>query len=177
MLVYLSFAMLFLALIYQIYLVVMIVRRDARINLFSWTFLSIYILIIALYCEVSINRYGLVKEYESNRVNTSKLNIERDLSLEMFLREVEPQIQNDPFLSVLTSVNASDLIRNRLMERYLYSDVVHNYNITLTICTPNNLITLGQGTDPMGCFPFYENMIKEYGVALANGSNIYYLHN
>ena len=176
-LVYLSFAMLFLALIYQVYLVVMIARRDTRINLFSWTFLSIYILIIALYCEVSINRYGLVKEYESNRVNTSKLNIERDLSLEMFLREVEPQIQNDPFLSVLTSVNASDLIRNRLMERYLYSDVVHNYTITLTICTPNNLITLGQGTDPMGCFPFYENMIKEYGVALANGSNIYYLHN
>ena len=177
MLVYASFAMLFLALLYQIYLVVMIIRRDARINFFSWSFLSLYVLIIALYCSASISRYGLVKEYESNRVNTSKLNIERDLSLEMFLREVEPSIQNDPFLSVLTSVNASDLIRNRLMERYLYSDVVHNYDITLTICTPNNLLTLGQGADPMGCFPFYENMIKEYGVALAEGSSIYYLHN
>ncbi|MBO4536706.1 MAG: HAMP domain-containing histidine kinase [Bacteroidales bacterium] len=176
-LVYASFAMLFLALLYQIYLVVMIVRRDARINLFSWSFLALYVLIIATYCEASISRYGLVKEYESNRVNTSKLNIERDLSLEMFLREVEPSIQNDPFLSVLTSVNASDLIRNRLMERYLYSDVVHNYDITLTICTPNNLISLGQATEPVGCFPFYENMIKDYGVALASGSNIYYLHN
>ena len=76
-------------------------------------------------------------------MNTSKLAIERDLSLEMFLRDVEPSIQNDPFLSVLTNLGGVDMIKNRLMERYLYSDIVNKYNITLTICSPNNLITLG----------------------------------
>ena len=173
---YATFAMLFLALLYQIYVVVMLIRRDARVNLFSWTNIVLYVLVISLYSVVAMNRYGLIKEYESNRVNTSKLASERDLSLEMFLRDVEPSIQNDPFFSVLTSVGGAELIKNRLMERYLYSDVVRKYNITLSTCTPNNLITLGQGTEPMGCFSFYENMIKEYGVALAPGSNIYYLH-
>ena len=173
---YLTFAMLFLALLYQIYMVVMLIRRDARVNLFSWTNLVAYTLAISLYSVLAINVYSLNKEYESNRVNTSKLAIERDLSLEMFLREVEPAIQSDPFLSVLTSVGGAELIKNRLMERYFYSDVVRKYNITLSTCSPSNLITLGQGTEPVGCFAFYENMIKDYGVALAPGSNIYYLH-
>ena len=173
---YLTFAMLFLALLYQISMVVMLIRRDARVNLFSWSNIVLYVLAISLYSVVAMSIYGLNKEYESNRVNTGKLAIERDLSLEMFLREVEPAIQSDPFLSVLTSVGGAELIKNRLMERYLYSDVVRNYNITLSTCSPNNLITLGQGTEPVGCFSFYENMIKEYGVSLESGSNIYYLH-
>lgn len=176
LLCYLTFAMLFLALLYQIYLLVMLIRRDARVNLFSWTNIVIFVLAISLYSVVAMNSYALNREYESNRVNTSKLAIERDLSLEMFLREVEHSIQADPFISVLTSVGGAELIKNRLMERYLYSDVVRKYNITLSTCSPNNLITLGQGTEPVGCFSFYENMIKEYGVALAPGSNIYYLH-
>ena len=176
-LTYLTFAMLFLALLYQISMVVMLIRRDARINFFSWSNIVVYTLAIALYSVLAINMYSLNKEYESNRVNTSKLAIERDLSLEMFLRDVEPSIQSDPFLSVLASVGGAELIKNRLMERYLYSDVVRKYNITLSICSPSNQIMLGQGTDPVGCFAFYENMIKDYGVALAPGSNIYYLHN
>ena len=174
---YVSFALLFVALLFQLYTVVMLIRRDARINLFSWSHIVIYVLIIALYSVVAMNTYGLKKEYESNRVNTGKLAIERDLSLEMFLRDVEPSIQSDPFISVLTPMGAGELIKNRLMERYLNSDVIRKYDITLSTCSPNNLITLGQGTDPVGCFSFYENMVKEYGVALAPGSNIYYLHN
>ena len=174
---YVSFALLFVALLFQLYTVVMLIRRDARINLFSWRNIAIYVLVIALYSVVAMNTYGLKKEYESNRVNTVKLTIERDLSLEMFLREVEPSIQSDPFLSILTPVGASELIKNRLMERYLNNDVIRKYDITLSTCSPNNLITLGQGTEPVGCFAFYENMIKEYGVSLAPGSNIYYLHN
>ena len=174
---YLTFAILFLALLYQIYMVVMLIRRDARVNLFSWSHIVVYVLAVSLYSVIAMNIYGLNKEFESNRVNTGKLAIERDLSLEMFLREVEPAIQSDPFISVLSSVSGAELIKNRLLERYLYSDVVRNYNITLSTCSPNNLITLGQGTEPVGCFSFYENMIKEYGVSLAPGSNIYYLHN
>lgn len=174
---YLSFAMLFLALLYQFHMVVMVVRRDARLSLFSWRPLLIYIFIVSLYSVMAMSHFGLDKEYESNRVNTSKLAIERDLALEMFLREVEPAIQSDPFLAVLSSVGGGELIRNRLLERYLYSDVVRKYNIILSTCTPNNLIELGQGNEPVRCFSFYENMIKEYGVALASGSNFYYLHN
>jgi len=173
---YLTFAMLFLALLFQISMVVMLVRRDARVNLFSWRNLVLYILAISLYSVVAINIFGLDKEYESNRVNTSKLAVERDLSLEMFLRDVEPSIQSDPFFSVLTSVGGTDMIKNRMEERYLYSDIVRKYNITLTTCAPNDLIALGQGTEPVGCYAFYRNMVDEYGVQLAPGSNFYYLH-
>ena len=173
---YLTFAMLFLALLFQIQLVVMLIRRDARVNLFTWSHIAIYVLAVSLYSVAVMGFYGLKKEYESNRVNTGKLAIERDLSLELYLREMEPAIQTDPFFSVLTSVGGAELIKNRLMERYLYSDIVSKYNITLTTCSPNNLIALGQGTEPVGCFSFYENILKEYGVPLSSGSSFYYLH-
>ena len=173
---YLSFALLFLALLDLVYIVVMLIRRDARVNLFSWGHLGLYILVISLYSVIAISAYGLSKEYESNRVNTTKLAIERDLSLEMYLRDVEPYIQSDPFFSVLTSVGGAELIKNRLQERYLYSDIIRKYTITLSTCSPNSLLTLESGAGPVGCFSFYENMIKKYGVALAPGSNVYYLH-
>ena len=149
---YITFAMLFLALLFQIYMVVMLIRRDARINLFSWPNIVLYVVVVSFYSVVAMLAYGLTKEYESNRVNTSKLAIERDLSLEMFLRDVEPAIQSDPFLSVLTTLGGTEMIKNRLLERYLYSDIVSKYNITLTTCSPANLITLGQGTEPVGLF-------------------------
>ena len=173
---YLTFAMLFLALLYHIYMVVLLIRGDAHVNLFSWRNLMTYTAIIALYSVVAINNYGLVKEYESNRVNTSKLAVERDLSLEMFLRDVEPAIQSDPFFAVLTTVGGTEMIKNRMLERYLYNDVVRKYDITLTTCSANDLITLGEGQEPRNCFSFYKGMIDEYGVQLAAGSNIYYLH-
>ena len=176
LLCYLTFAMLFLALLFQIYLVVMIIRRDARVNLFSWRNLVLYTSLVSLYSVIAIYAYGLDKEYESNRVKTSKLAVERDLSLEMFLREVEPSIQSDPFFSVLTAVGGTEMIKNRMMERYLYNDVVRKYNITLSTCSPSDFISLGQGVEPMNCFSFYKNMIDQYGVQLAPGSNIYYLH-
>ncbi len=173
---YLTFAMLFLALLFQLYLIVMLIRKDARVNLFSWRNLLVYTMLISLFSVVSINSYGLEKEYESNRVNTGKLAVERDLSLEMFLRSVEPAIQSDPFFSVLASVRGTDMIKNRMLERYLYNDVVRKYNITLTTCSNNDLIALGQGMEPVNCFSFYKNMIDEYGVQLAPGSKFYYLH-
>jgi signal transduction histidine kinase len=173
---YLTFAMLFLALLYQLYLIVMLIRRDARVNLFSWRNLLIYTMVISLYSVLAINSYSLNKEYESNRVNTGKLAVERDLSLELFLRDVEPSIQTDPFFSVLTSVHGTEMIKNRMLERYLYADAVQKYSITLTTCSSNDLITLGQGMEPVNCLAFYKNMIDEYGVPLAPGSNFYYLH-
>ena len=175
LLCYLSFASLFLALLFQIYMVVMFIRRDTRINLFSWSNILVFIPVFALYSVIAISVYGLQKEFESNRVNTGKLAIERDLALEMFLCEVEPSIQSDPFISVLSSVNGAELIKNRLTERYLYSDIVQRYNITISTCASNDMIKLGQGTDPVDCFSFYDNMLKDYGVQVASGSNIYYL--
>ena len=175
LLCFFSFAMLFLALLFQLYLTVMLIRRDTRVNLFSWRNIVPFIIAVALYSVVATIVYGLDKEFESNRVNTGKLAVERDLSLEMFLREVEPSIQSDPFISVLAAVNGAELIKNRLTERYLYGDIAQKYNITISTCSSRDLIKLGQGTDAVDCFSFYDEMLKDYGVALAPGSNIYYL--
>ena len=177
LLCFLALALLFLALLEMMQLTIRLITGVKRINLFSWRCIIAYTVIISLYTVFTIGEYGLQREYESNRVNTGKLAIERDLPLELFLREVEPAIANDPFIAVLSSVNGADLIRNRLLERYLYSDIIKKYNIRLTICAPNSLLSLGRNVQPVGCFPFYDDMIKEYGVPLADKSGFFYLNN
>lgn len=173
---YLTFAMLFLAILYMAHMVIMLVRKDTKVNLFSWRNILIYTVAVSVYSVLAVSVYGVQKEFERNRVNTAKLAMERDLTLELFLRNVEPAIASDPFISVFASVNSVELIKNRLLERYLYNDIVQKYNTTLTVCAPANLISLGPSAEPMGCFNFYEEMVRDYGTPLAPESNIFYIN-
>lgn len=173
---YLTFAMLFLAILYVAHMVIMLIRKDTKVNLFGWRNILIYTFAVALYTVLAVSGFGTQKEFERNRVNTAKLAMERDLTLELFLRSVEPAIASDPFISVFASVNSVELIKNRLLERYLYKDIVQKYNTTLTVCSPANLISIGPAAEPMGCFNFYDEMVREYGTPLSPESNIFYIN-
>ena len=175
---YLTFAMLFLSLLYLAQMAVIFIMRDSRINLFSWKFIIPYILLVSAYSVAVTGIYGLEREYEINRVRTSKLAIERDLPLELYLRSVEEEIAHDQFIAVLSSVNGVDLIRNRLLERYLNNDIISRYNVKISVCGSQDFLNVGSSSaDLVGCFQFYDDMVKDYGVLLAPSSNFLYLNN
>lgn len=177
LLCYLSFALLFLALLFMLQMVVMCIRNKKRISLLSWRNIVIYIAVISLYCVICEGSFSLKKEYESSRVWTNKLAVERDLALELQLRSVEGAIARDPFISLLTSVNARELIRNRLMERYLYRNIIQKYDVDITICGMNDFLSLGKGAEPVGCFAFYQEQFIRYGTPLSTDSHFCFLNN
>lgn len=174
---YLSIAMLFLALLLLVGMISDWIWHGEKFKVFTWKFVLLYTALVALYCTIALNTYSLKKEVEINHIRTGKLAVERDLSLEIYLRQVEYAIANDRFIAVLTGVNGGDLIKNRLIERYFYDDIIRNYNIKLTLCSPDNLINLGEGMEPVGCFNFYEDMVSSYGTPLDPTSNFFYLNN
>jgi signal transduction histidine kinase len=175
-LAYFSSAMIFLGLLLMLQLLVLIFRNRRTFSLLSWFNMTLYVLIISLYCVTMIVIYGFEKEYEINRVRTNKLAMERDLSLELQLRNVEENIAHDPIIALLTAVDRRDVIRSRLLERYLYRNIAHKYNIELTVCSPNDLLDLGQGNELVPCYPFYQDQITRFGTPLAPGSRFFYMN-
>lgn len=174
---YITLAMLLLALLYMLQMLLPHVWPKRSINLFSWRIVVVYAVIVAMYCTTAIGVYYMKKEADINRVRTNKLAIERDVPLELYLRQVESAIANDRFIAVLTSVNGADLIKSRLIERYLNNDIIQKYNVKLSVCNSQSLISLGENVEPVGCYAFYEDMVADYGVALDPTSNIFYLDN
>lgn len=174
---YLSFAMLFLALLFLLQMIVIFVRKKKRFSVLSWKNIIIYILLISLYSVIAEGIYGYHKEYESNRVWTNKLAVERDLTLELQLRRVEDGIAQDPFIGFLTSYDSREMIKNRLLERYLYRNITQKYNIEITVCGMNDYLSLGKGADPVGCFAFYQEQLVRYGNPLSPNSHFFYLNN
>lgn len=174
---YLTLAMLTLALLYLLQMLRPYVLPKREINLFSWRCVLVYAVIVALYCTTANGIYYMKKEADVNRVRTNKLAIDRDVPLELYLRQVEPLIANDRFIALLTSVNGADLVRNRLVEMYFNGDVIRDYNINLSVCNSQSLLPMGENVEPVGCYSFYEDMVADYGTALDPASNIFHLEN
>lgn len=177
LLCYFGYAMIVLALLLMIQLILFFSSRWRHSSMFSWKNMVGYIVFVALSCVVTVGLYGSEKAFESNRVRTTKLAVDRDLSMEVELIEIEQQINNDSFIGVLTSVKATDLIRNRLLDRYISADIVQQYDIEIAVCAPGNLLDLRTGAEPVGCFQFYDDMVAQYGVPLFTGSNISFINN
>jgi two-component system nitrogen regulation sensor histidine kinase NtrY len=175
-LAYFSSAMIFLGLLLMLQLLVLIFRNRRTFSLLSWFNMTLYVLVISLYCVTMIVIYGFEKEYEINRVRTNKLAMERDLSLELQLRSVEETIAHDPIIALLTAVDRREVIRSRLLERYLYRNIAQKYHIELTVCSPSDLLDLGHGSELVQCYPFYQDQITRFGTPLAPNSRFFYIN-
>ena len=174
---YFCYALLVLALMQSIQLVLFFSSRWKHTSMFSWKNIIGFIVLVSLVSVAVIGYYGDRKVFESNRVRTAKLAVDRDVSLEMELIEMEQQINNDSFIGVLTSVKAIDLVRSRLLDRYIPASIVQQYDIEMTVCSPDNLLDLRTGAQPVGCFQFYDDMAAQYGTPLFSGSRMSFINN
>lgn len=174
---FISLALLYLALLLTIQMGFISLRLDKRRSTLSWKGIVLYVVAISLYTVSAIGISSMRKEYETGRVWTNKLAVERDLNLELQLMTAEQAIATDPFMAMLTSVDNRDFLLRRLLERYMPRGIDQKYNIELTVCSPNNLLMIGGGADPVGCFPFYQDQIQRYGVPLTGNGLFFFMNN
>ena len=177
LLCYATFAMLALALLFMLQTALLLTRRGRRISLFSWRNIILSSMVFALFFVVAETVFGVEREYESNRVVTAKLAVEHDLPFEFYLRTIEQEISEDPFIRALVGVKAGELIRNRLIDRYFYKDLQERYSVTLSICASGDYITPGSQTEPSPCFPFYYDMISTRGIRLDQSAHFWQINN
>ena len=175
----LSFALLFTALLLLLQMTITSIAGRRIFKMTSWRFLLIYLAAIALYSTLTIYFTSLKKEYNSNRVWTDRLSVDRDLSLEMQLRMIETAIKGDQIIAFLSFYpdGGNDIIRNRILERYMFRSFSSKYNLSVTICDGSTQLILDRNTPAVSCYGFYGDELRKYGVPLSSGSNFFYLNN
>lgn len=172
---YISFAMLSLAFLFSLQTALRFTFPRRRIQLFSWKGIIICSAIISLYFVVSESVFGFRTEYESNRISTSKLAMRRNIRFELFLRKMENDIATDPFIGTLASVDGgSELIKNRLSERFLSKGQAAGYELMITICRHNDLITDGDGT-ASPCYQYFSDIEQLQGSRVEGSSNFSFI--
>ena len=187
LLVYVSYSLLFAALILSLQLVRPFVPRIRKHSFLERKPLMIYMTLISLYTLFAVSYYGFEKEFSRNRVWTTKMSVERDLNLELQLRGYEKFIENDPIIGMNLTVspdieivnNYLVIIHNRLTEGYFWN-ILQRYDMRLVACLENTFLIdeMRQSESmPQNCNSYYEGEIARYGSSLGEKSRFYFLNN
>ena len=176
-LAYISYGLLFIALLLSMQLAVASVRRFRGFSLLGYRSTVVFILVVSLYTLVTVSVCGLSRERERVKMWVGKLSVERDVGLELQLRSIEGKILTDKVIaSILVSPEGGlNVLKNRLEELYL-KGMTQRYEIKLNICRPNDVLLYNQGQYMVDCNNFF-NEIKQYGTPLTDNSNFFFLNN
>ena len=121
-LAYVIYSLLFVSLLFSLQMLRPLLRLKGGFSFLKPRNLLIFIFLISLYSLVSVSRYGYSKEFETNRVLTTKMSVERDLDIELLLRGAERMIETDPLLSLWVQVEqGEEMINSILTEQYFWS--------------------------------------------------------
>ncbi|MBR5835765.1 MAG: cache domain-containing protein [Bacteroidales bacterium] len=165
-LVYLSYTGLLFCIMLLIQSAQPIVRESIgfRYNAFRLRSLATFAFLCSLYFTVTAAVLGFRKEEDRVAVWANRLAVERDLGLEIQLRNVEESISSDPLISTLIRLdNTQTMIMNRISDYYLYR-VRQGYNTNVMIFRDNDRNGL-----------VYLNNILRSGVPIASGSNFLFI--
>ena len=174
---YTSYALLFVALLFSLQLLLPVLPFIKKHSLLKTKYIVVYISIISLYTLVTVSHFGFEKEMAGSKVWSNKLAVERDISLELQLRSIENKLGRDPIIAAMLSLpqDKYSLIRNRLDELYL-KGVSQKYEINITLCRPNDMLVDNKWQQMVDCASYYQEQLTS-GVALAPGSNFFFLNN
>jgi len=95
-----------------------------------------FALAIGIYFVMVAAQLGFRKEQNRVEVWANRLSVDRDITLELQLRRIEPSIAGDFFISSLSALkSAAPTILNRIVDNYMYS-IAQDYDISVMIMEP-----------------------------------------
>jgi len=175
-LVYISYGLLFLALLFSLQLLRPVFKLSLKFSFLERKSLIVFISCISLFMLASVSFYGYKKEFNRNRVLTTKMSVERDLNMELQLRNAEKLIARDPILRILVIAgNGEGYIVNRLSENYFRS-ILQRYDLRITVCKKDQLFRLNSDVAPINCNNFFEGEIARFGIPLNDNSQFFFMN-
>ncbi len=174
---YLSYALLFLMLMFSLQLIVSLMKMKRKRSLLTIKNTLLFAVAAAFYTLLTVTSLSSVKETQWSRLLANRLSIERDLGLELELRELEKKLWNDPISGVMLSTPQENLrmLEMRFSELYFHT-IKQKYIVSLTVCRPNESIQVGQLV--VNCVDYFQARMAQYdAVQIAENSSFYYLSN
>jgi len=181
-LVYVSYSMLFIALLFSLHLLNLFLPKSRRYPLLERKSIMIFITLISLYTLLTVSVFGFTKEFNKNRVLTTKMSVERDLNMELQLMSYEKFIQKDPMVAMLVTMSDDidvinknlNVVHTRLSEAYFWN-ILQRYDMRLIPCLDNTILITDISVEapPQHCNTYYETEISRYGMQLGENSNFF----
>ena len=114
-------------------------RRDGRrFDAFSLSGRVLYAVLVAVYLVVTTGVLGFRKEQDRLGLLANRLSFDRDISLELRLRRIEPQIADDMILSALSHFEGTEQpIQSRISD-YYFSGSDRDYLVSTRVFNEYN---------------------------------------
>jgi len=141
---------------------------------YGMSYLVLFIAIITLYSIHAIYHMTEKKEREVQKLMAVNLVSEHDPAAEVFLVEIQEQINVDSNIPRYLIPPFEKL--DEYLETTYFSGFFRQYDLQITHCTGSDSVTLKPQNIQTPCFPFFDELIKNQGMALP-GTNFYYLDN
>lgn len=180
LLCYVSYAMLFVALMLLLQVFLRLAGFPLARTVTSWKWLAVYVFLVSLYMVLIVNIKSYYREISRTEVWLNKLSVERDVSLELQLRNMESKIPLDPVINKLLngplSTDVISMITKRLDEHY-FSNVERKYEIAVTVSTSDEQLFYQGGRSLVNINDYYRDQLERYGLPVSDKRIFHYLNN
>ena len=155
-------------------LVVLIIARFdfVRIREYKYTFLLIMSIAGASYVNLYAQELIIGKKNKVLDLMAVKLSSERDPAAEIFLSELDNKLRQD------TIIKYHLIPPYKSLESYFstnyFTGFWRNYNLQITVCSPDDSVFITDENKHYPCFPFFNNLRRTKGM-LVSGSNFYFM--
>ena len=141
---------------------------------YGMSYLILFMTIITLYSIELFYKTTEKKEREIQKLMAVNLVAEHDPAAELFLVEIQEQINIDPHIPLYLIPPFEKL--DEYLENTYFSGFFRQYDLQITVCTGADSVVLHPQNVKAPCFPFFESMISNQGSVLP-GTNFYYMDN
>ena len=130
-------------------------------NMFSRTSRVVLAALASLYMVTTTAVLGFGKEEDRMEVWAGKLAVDRDVTLELLLLNVEPYIAGDAVIATLSAMDGSDvIIRNRIIDNYFFNES-KDYSLNVQLVHP--------GSSPTAVLEHFDQLTRS-STPIADGS-------
>lgn len=148
--------------------------KTGSLSKFGMSYQILIISALTIFSLDIIYKTTIRKEREIQQLLAITLVAEHDPAAEVFLGEIQEQINRDPNIQRMLFPPFEEL--EEYLERTYFSGFFRQYDLQITICGGNDSITVLPQNEMKPCFQFFRNMIEEQGSKLP-GTNFYYMDN
>ncbi len=136
--------------------------------------LIISVFLFSLISTFALDRFNTEKDIEKRKNLVLQLASEQDPVAEFLFMEIEEALFNDSQLQnlILRDPYNDPLIENYLQYHYFY-DFWEKYNLQVTVCHPEDLLTLKPENVDVDCLPFFGDYINAFGKQTISEQLIY----
>ncbi len=141
---------------------------------FGMSYLILFVSIITIFSIEVIYRVTVQKEREVQQLLAITLVAEHDPAAEVFLAEIQKEINIDPNIPGYL-LQTYDHLEEYLALTY-FSGYFRQYDLQITICSGSDSLIIQPQNILVPCFPFFDEMIEKEGNPLP-GTSFYYMEN